>query len=433
MLLGFNWLAGCRPAAKGMPETWSNVNAFLKIGENGIVTIMSPNPEIGQNVKTSMPMIVAEELDVDWRDVIVEQAPLDTENFTRQLAGGSQSIRRGWDGLRMAGATARSMLLAAAANRWEVPVAELSTDSGVIIHANSKRKLGYGDVAADAALLSIPPSVELKDPKDFKIIGTSRKNVDAPAIVRGESLYGLDFKRDGMLIAMIEHAPAFGARLKSMDASAARAMPGIRDIFTIDATPADRHWSTVNAFPEKVVVVGDSTWQVLKAKRALVLEWEAIEELESSDQQAQRMADLLSQSKTRPRRRDGDPEAAFRDATQVIERTYSAPFLAHNTLEPMNFFADVRSDRAELIGPIQTPEALRNTVATTLGMPVENVSVDMTRMGGGFGRRLYGNFGLEAAIISQKAMAPIKLVYTREDDITQGTYRPAYRVTYRAA
>lgn len=411
------------------------INAFLKIDENGMVTILSPNPEIGQNVKTSMPMIVAEELDVDWNHVTVEQAGLDTDKFTRQLAGGSQSIRRGWNGLRMAGATARRMLLEAAAQRLGVPVGELTTSRGVITHKASGRTLGYGEVASDAAMIEAPADVTLKDPKDFTIIGTTRKNVDGPAIVTGKPLFGIDYHRDGMLIAMIEHAPAFGMRLASMDASVAKGMPGITDVFTINAAPEgfNRQWSDINAFPEKVVVVGRSTWEVLKAKQALVLEWEAASSLESSADHTQGLDELLTRDGVDAARRDGDPERAFRDADRIIERSFSAPFLAHNTLEPMNFFADVREDHAELVGPIQTPEFLRKSVASVTGLPEEKISIDMTRMGGGFGRRLYGNFGVEAAIISQTAKAPIKLVYTREDDMTQGTYRPAYRVTYRAA
>ncbi|MCB0720634.1 MAG: xanthine dehydrogenase family protein molybdopterin-binding subunit [Bacteroidetes bacterium] len=431
-MLGFNWLAGCKPSAPGMPKSWTDVNAYLKIAENGIVTILSPNPEIGQNVKTSMPMIVAEELDVDWKNVVVEQAPLDTDKYRRQLAGGSQSIRQGWNSLRTAGATARQMLLTAAATRLEVPASELTTSNGTITHKASGRELSYGEVVSDAAQLDVPSDVPLKNPKDFTIIGTSRKNVDAKKIVTGEPLYGLDFKRDGMRIAMIEHAPAFGMRLKSLDAKAALAMPGIHDVFTIDATPAESNWSMVNAFPEKVVVIGDTTWQTLKAKRALKLEWEPAEKLEGSAGQMQSMADLIADNAREPRRVDGDPDAAFRSAKTVIERTYTAPLLAHNTLEPMNFFANVTADRAELIGPVQTPEELQKVVAQSLGMTKEQVTVEMTRMGGGFGRRLYGNFGLEAALISKKVGGPIKLVYTREDDMTQGTYRPAYRATYRA-
>ncbi|MFK7848238.1 MAG: molybdopterin cofactor-binding domain-containing protein [Rhodothermales bacterium] len=435
MMLGFNWACMPGPQVKGTPDAWYNVNAFLKIGDNGLVTIMSPNPEIGQNVKTAMPMIVAEELDVDWNDVIVEQAGLDTDNFSRQLAGGSQSIRQGWKGLRMAGATARRMLIEAAAQQLEVPVAELSTELGIITHSKSGKSIGYGEVASAAAAIAVPEEVELKDSKDFKIIGTSRKNVDAPKIVTGKPLFGIDFQREGMLIAMIEHAPAFGMKMKSLDASEAKAMQGIRDVFTINAAPEgfDRQWSDVNAFPEKVVVLGNSTWEVMKAKKALKIEWEADGKLENTEDHEQGLAKLLSSGRTEPARRDGNPEAAFRNAANVVEKTYSAPFLAHNTMEPMNFFAHVTDDHAELHGPIQTPEFLRKSVASVLSMPEEKISIGMTRMGGGFGRRLYGNFGVEAALISKQAQAPIKLVYTREDDMTQGTYRPAYQVTYRAA
>ena len=379
-----------------------------------------------------MPMIVAEELDVDWKDVVVEQAGLDTNNFRRQLAGGSQSIRFGWTTLRTAGATARHMLLEAAAARLEVPVGELTTKAGVIEHRASGSTLGYGDVAEDAAKVPVPAEVELKSPSDFTIIGTARKNVDGPKIVTGQPLFGIDVDREGMLIAMIEHAPGFGMRLKSMNADAARAMPGIVDIFTIDASVPDRQWSDVNAFTEKVVVVGTTTWEVMKAKKALVLEWESDGSPESTEFHESELTELLKGDNAEVGRRDGDPEAAFARATTVIEHTYSAPFLAHNTLEPMNFFAHVQGDRAELLGPIQTPEFLRRSVASACELSEDKITIDLTRMGGGFGRRLYGNFAVEAAVISQKMQAPVKLLYTREDDMTQGTYRPSYKVHYRA-
>ena len=439
MLLGFSWLGACQASTeeikvKGMPKDWVDMNAFLKIGDNGIVTILSPNPEIGQNVKTSMPMIVAEELDVDWKDVMVEQAGLDTENYKRQIAGGSGSIREGWASLRMAGATARRMLLEAAAKEWEVPVAELTTNAGIIKHEKTGKTTGYGAVASAAANITIPDEVKLKDPKDFKIIGTTRKNVDAAKIVSGKPLFGLDTYHEGMLIAMIVHPPAFGMKLKSVDDSKAKAMAGIKAIFSINCNPEgfDKQWSDTNAFPNLVVVVGETTWQVMKAKKELTIEWENVSKLENSADHEALLTKLLTQ-KAKPDRKDGNPEAAFKKAAKIIDKTYTAPFLAHNTLEPMNFFADVKADSAELLGPVQTPKYLQLSVASILNMPKEKVSIMMTRMGGGFGRRLYGHFGVEAAVISQKMKAPIKLVYTREDDMTQGTYRPAYKVNYRAA
>lgn len=436
MVLGFSWLASCTPTEaeiKSMPEAWFDINAFLKIGDNGIVTIMSPNPEIGQNVKTSMPMIIAEELDVNWDDVIVEQAPLDTEKYKRQLAGGSQSIRQGWQSLRMAGATARRMLLEAAAKEWEVSVDELTTADGVITHATSGKSIGYGEIASAAAGVEVPEEVPLKDPKDYKIIGTSRLNVDGPKIVTGEPLFGLDVKREGMLIAMIEHAPAFGMKIKSLDDTAAKGMSGIKDVIRINTKAEESQWSDVNAFNELVAVVGNSTWEVLQAKKALNIEWEIDTALESTAGHGKEFDSLLSKAPAEAARKDGDPDGAFKNAAKVVEKTYTAPFLAHNTMEPMNFFADVQADKAELLGPIQTPEFLSKTVANILGMAEEKIAIGMTRMGGGFGRRLYGHFGVEAAVISQKVGAPIKLVYTREDDMTQGTYRPDYKVLYRAA
>jgi isoquinoline 1-oxidoreductase beta subunit len=436
LMIGFNWLTACQPAGEEMadvPKEWFDVNAFIQIGDNGAVTIMSPNPEIGQNVKTAMPMIVAEELDIDWKDVTVKQAGLDTEKYTRQVAGGSQSIRQGWQSLRMAGASARRVLMEAAAQQWGVPVGELSTDKGTISHAGSNKSIGYGEVATTAAGLEVPEEIELKDPKDFKIIGQPTKNVDGPEIVAGKPLFGLDFKREGMLTAAIIHPPAFGLKIKDFDASEALAVKGVKDVFRVQTAPAEKQWSDVNAFPELIAVIGESTWPVMKAKKAVKVEWEQESPGENSGGHEAALAAAVTKKAEEPSRKDGDPDAAFRNAAKVIERTYSAPFLPHNTMEPMNFFAHVTPEKAELIGPIQTPESMRTSVSDLLGMPEEKISIDLTRMGGGFGRRLYGNFGLEAAAISQKANAPIKMVYTREDDMTQGTYRPAYKITYRAA
>ena len=434
LVIGFNWLAGCTPTSPEMsiPKSWTDINAFIKVADNGLVTIFSPNPEIGQNVKTSMPMIVAEELDVDWKKVIVEQADLNTVKYNRQVAGGSQSIRAGWEGLRQAGATAKQMLRQAAANQWQVDVSDVSTEMGQLVNSKSGDKLGYGDVAVAAASLPIPDEVELKDLKDFKLIGTSVKNVDGEKIVTGKPLFGIDYKREGQLIAMLIHAPAFGMKLKSYDAEAAKAMPGIQDVFKLDTSLEEPQWSDVNAFNDLIVIVGETTWQVMKAKKAVNAEWVADTPLENSEDHFAKLVDGVERQKGRVLREDGNADAALRSASKVIEKTYTAPFLAHNTMEPMNFFAHVTPEKAELVGPIQTPESLRGTVMKVLGMTEDQVTIEMTRMGGGFGRRLYGNFGLEAALISKAVGKPVKLVYTREDDMTQGTYRPAYRVKYTA-
>ncbi len=445
MMLGFSWMASCKPSSKELltlPKEWFKINGYLKIGENGLVTIMSPNPEIGQNVKTSMPMIVAEELDIDWNNVLVEQAPLDTSIFSRQVAGGSQSIRQGWKSLRMAGATARHMLKEAAAMAWNVPTDEITTDAGVLNHIKSGKTAGYGEMASAAAKIAIPKEVNLKEIKDFKIIGTSRNNVDGLKIVTGQPLFGLDYKRDGMLIAMIAHPPAFGLKLKSYDDTEARSMPGIKDVIKINVYETDYEvqWCDTISFNDLVVVVGNSTWEVMNAKKALKLEWEPITSpknatlgsLESSEMHTEKM-NSAAVSSAKVVRKDGDPQTTFKKAAQILERSYTAPFLAHSTLEPMNFFANVTAEKAELAGPIQTPEFMEKSVSARLGLPLDKIDIQMTRMGGGFGRRLYGHFLVEAAVISQKMNTPIKLIYTREDDMTSGIYRPAYQATYRAA
>lgn len=457
LVLGFNWLASCKrePEVVGlqMPGEWYEINAYLKIGDNGVVTIMSPNPEIGQNVKTSMPMIVAEELDVDWANVIVEQAPLKTEAFTWQVAGGSRSIANGWEPLRMAGATAKQMLKEAAARAWGVAAGEITAADGILKHEGSGNSAGYGEMAAAAAMIPVPEEVTIKEPKEYKIIGTSRKNVDGLNIVTGKPLYGLDTTREGMLIAMPVHAPAFGMKLKSFDATDAKAMPGIKDVFAINLYNENfpRGAFDHSVFDEIIIVLGNTTWEVMQAKKALKIEWEKADDVAVDMQffgnpmtlkhpagleSTQSHNELMNQLNSKPGkvvRKDGNPDAAFRNAAKVIERTYSCPFLAHNTMEPMNFFANVTADKAELVGPIQTPEWTEPAAAARLGLPLEKVDIMMTRMGGGFGRRLYGHFVVEAAAISQQVGAPVKLVYTREDDMSQGTYRPAYLATYRAA
>lgn len=460
LVLGFSFFNSCKPKVAEavameleMPKEWYEINGYLKIGDNGVVTIMSPNPEIGQNVRTSMPMILADELEIDWKNVVVEQAPLNTNLYSWQVAGGSRSIASSWQNLRMAGATARHMLKEAAAQAWQVPANEITAIAGVLKHEASGKSAGYGEMASAAAGLEVPEEVTLKSISDFSIIGTTRKNVDGKKIVTGQPLFGLDVQREGMLIAGLVHPPAFGKRLKSFDAEKAKSMPGIKDVFSIKLYDDDYKKMAFHftAFNEVVVVVGESTWQVFEAKKAINAEWEDNPErtevtsmfgndmtatypagMENSEGHTAKLKEMIALN-AKVSRKDGNPEKAFKEAAKVIERSYSCPFLAHNTMEPMNFFANVTEDHAELLGPTQTPEWMEVAVAERLGLPLEKMDIQMTRQGGGFGRRLYGHFMVEAAAISQRMKAPIKLVYTREDDMSQGIYRPAYYATYRAA
>ncbi|GAL61986.1 isoquinoline 1-oxidoreductase beta subunit [Algibacter lectus] len=442
MIIGFNLFNACKPEAKLPVDlsalNYNDFNAFIKISEEGKVTIFSPNPEIGQGVKTSMPMIIAEELDVLWEDVYVVQAPLDTKNYTRQVAGGSQSIRFGWEPLRQTGATAKQMLVNAAAARWGVDASECSAKNGVITNAKGD-KLGYGDVVLEAAGLEVPEDVTLKDPKDFTIIGQGKGNVDIDKIITGKPLYGLDYKEEGMLYATVLRPPAFGQILESFDDSGARALPGVVDVITIGEKvrayndSGKNSWTMPMSGTDKVVVIGKTTWDAMKGKKAIKAVWKTETALESSETHDKVLLDLLEGNKFNTRRQDGNVKQAFANADKVLERVYESPFLPHNCMEPMNFFANVSPEKVRLVGPVQTPEAAAQVVADLLERDLEDVSIDMTRMGGGFGRRLYGDFVYEAAEISNAIQKPIKLVSSREDDMTMGVYRPSSKYKISAS
>lgn len=421
ILIGFNLFNSCKPNAKPPVDLaqldYKDFNAFIKIAENGAVTIFSPNPEIGQGVKTAMPMLIAEELDVAWNNVYVVQGDLDTVNYQRQVAGGSQSIRFGWEPLRQTGATARQMLVNAAAARWGVDASECTTHEGVITNAKGET-LGYGEVVADAAVLEVPENVSLKDSKDFKIIGTDATNVDMDKIITGKPLFGLDYKTEGMVYASVLRPPAFGQTLESYDDTAARASENVIDIIKFD---------------NKIAVLAKDTWSAMKAKKALVAQWKADEELESTEDHDKILLALLEGNDVDVLRADGDVKKAFAQADKILERTYEAPFLPHNCMEPMNFFAHVTPEKIFLVGPIQTPQGTAAGIAASLGRKPEEVHLKMTRMGGGFGRRLYGDFAVEAATISNISKKPVKVVFSREDDMTDGIYRPASKYKIRAS
>jgi isoquinoline 1-oxidoreductase beta subunit len=424
LFLGFQWHAtsGAASFINVMTDPGSsgeiNFNSYLSISPDDVITIFSPNPELGQNIKTSFPMIVAEELDADWTKVKVVQAALDTKKYERQLTGGSGAIPHSWERLRKAGATARQMLMEAAAQRWNVSVNTISTDSGMVIHAESNRKLTYGELATEASAIPVPAEVKLKDKKDFKLIGKAIRNVDNLEMITGKPLYGLDFYREGMLFAMIQRPNAFGMKLKSVDSSAAKAMPGIIDVVT---------------FKNNVAVVGSSTWQVSKARKTLKIDYEAEGAIESTADHDKLFRELLDSKEVTVRRKDGDVEAAFKNAAKIIRSEYQCPFLSHSPMEPMNFFAHVREDGVELVGPTQTPDMARNEVAKLLGIAPDKITLELTRLGGGFGRRLKADYVVEAAELSSLIKAPVKVIWTREDDMTGGSYRPAVRYRFEAA
>lgn len=419
LVLGFNWFS-----AEAAPKMVSNAaaggiefNSYLSIATDGTITIMSPNPELGQNIMTSFPMVVAEELEADWKKVKVLQANLDNR-YDRQLTGGSGAVPHSWKLLRNAGATAKFMLIEAAAKKWSVPASECTAANGFVLHTRTGKKLSYGELADAAAKVPVPSNVKLKDRKDFKLIGKSVRNVENKKIVTGQPLFGLDFYREGMLYAMIQRPAQFGTKLKSVDASFAKTMPGIVDVVT---------------FKNNVAVVGKSTWEVMKARKMLRIEYEKEGALESTEDHDKLFLDLMDNGKATVRRKDGDVDAAFKNAAKIVKGEYQCPFISHSPMEPMNFFAHVRQDGVELVGPTQTPARARAEVSQLLKVPEDKITLQLTRLGGGFGRRLKNDYVTEAAELSSIVKAPIKLIWTKEDDMTGGTYRPACRYRFEAA
>ena len=427
-LAGGGMMLGVCHVAEAAAVTFAP-NAFVRIEASGAVTIVARNPEGGQGIKTALPMLIAEELEVDWQQIVIEQAAGDGATYGRQFFGGSSATPSGWVEMRQVGAVARQLLITAASDTWGVPAGECQARSARVHHPKSGRSLGYGELVARAATLPVPAlaSVVLKPASEYRIIGTPKPNVDTAAIVRGQPLYGIDVKLPGMLSAMYVRCPVFGGTVRSADLEAVKRQPGIRHAFVVNGG------TDLRGLLDGVAVVGDTWHAVRQARPLLRVEWnEGATATQSTAGFALRAKELAPQAWATPLRNEGDVDSALGRAAKVVEASYAYPFLYHAQMEPMNCTARFQDGRLELWAPVQDPQTARQMVAAQLQIPESSITIHLLRMGGAFGRRYTNDFVLEAAVIARQVGAPVKLLWTREDDVQHGVYRPAGYHNFRA-
>ncbi len=395
-------------------------NAFVRITPDGKVTIVSKQPEMGQGVKTSLPMIIAEQLEVPWKEVVIEQADFDTAKYGNQGAGGSQSTPRNYDTFHLVGATVRTMLVTAAAQTWGVPATECRAENGAVLHSSGK-SLKYGQLVAKAAKLPVPPKeeVKLKPASQYQLLGKRIPQVDSTNIVTGKPLFGIDLKLPGMVYAVYEKCPAFGGKVVSANIDQIKTLPGIKDAFILAGT------ADVKGLCPGVAIIGDSTWATFNARRQLKVTWdEGKVANESWDGFVAKARADAAKPGARTLRKDGDPDAALKSAAKVVEAEYLYPFISHANLEPQNTTALWKDGVMEIWAPAQIPSAGVTMVNKVLGVPEDKIKLHLTRAGGGFGRRISVDYLIEAAAIAQKVNAPVKLTWSREDDMKHDHYRP---------
>lgn len=430
-LAGGGLVAGLsfKPLALGQKREAPSVEAraFVRIAADGSVTLLAKNPEIGQGVKTMLPMLIAEELEVDWKSVKVEQADLDSR-LGAQFTGGSSGVPANWTPMRQVGAATRQVLITAAAQTWGVPESECHAVSGQIHHSSSSRSLSYGALAEKAAALPMPAldQVKLKDPKDYKIIGKSIVGVDVPDIISGKPVFAIDFYLPGMLYAVYEKCPVLGGKVTQANLDVIKKLPGVRNAFVVEGNNISS--TVVPAEPglePGVAIVADSWWNAQSARKKLKVTWsEGSYANQSTSEFARKAAELAGQPPARTLKTDGDVDAALKSSAKQIEANYVYPFLAHGALEPRNCSARFKDGKLEIWTNSQTPSSGRRLAARTLGIQEENITIHLLRAGGGFGRGLYNDYLAEVSWIAKQVDAPVKLLWTREDDMMHDYYRP---------
>jgi len=402
--------------------------AFIQIAPTGIVTIMARASETGQGMRNMLPMLIAEELDVDWKDVRVQQADLDEKKYGPQFSGGSANTPMGWDPMRRVGAAGRQLLIAAAAQTWSVPAADCTTKSGRVLHAASGRSAGYGELAAKAAALPAPAlsSVKLKDPKDYRIIGHSQTGVDTHTIITGKPIFGIDMSLPGMLYATIQKTPVFAGKMKTANLDEIKTLPGVRHVLVIEGTikpAAATPWEA--GMDSGIAIVADTWWQAQQARKQLKVEWDPGPAVaQTSEGFEKRAGELLQAPPVTTIRKYGDVDAALKSSAKIVEATYQYPFIAHATMEPQGCTAHWKDGKLEMWTSSTLPSDGRGLIAKTLAIKESDITTHMVRGGGSFGRRLQNDYAVETAWIAKQIDVPVKLLWSREDDIAHDPFRP---------
>jgi isoquinoline 1-oxidoreductase beta subunit len=403
--------------AQRADEKGIELSAWISIDAAGMVTLLNHRSEMGQGSFQTVPQIIAEELEVDMNKLKITFAPGNSKKYGSQTTGGSSTVRGSYKALLQTGAAAREMLIAAAAKNWNVAPTECYAALGMVIHRSSGKKLGYGALVAAAAQLPIPTQVVLKERKDYKLIGKPLQRQDIPLKTSGKAIFGLDKKIPGMLYAVVERNPRFQGKIKSLDDSAAKAMAGVKQVVKVSMP--------VFGFTrEGVAVVADSLWTAMQARKVLKIEWDdqGFEHLSTGKLYERMREDLNKPGLTQ--RMGGNFDANFQKSDNQLDLVYETPYESHSCMEPLNCIAHVQGDHCEVWGPIQGPDWVQSDISERLKIPLENVTVNMTFLGGGFGRKAFTDYTFEAVLISKEMKAPVQVVWTREDDMTQGPFRP---------